>query len=77
MKQPNLPAWRIDNLLPMFLLLGSFFVYLVRLSVVEVKVDAILKNQETINSILIKNEAAEKAIELRIVAIETVNNLRK
>lgn len=71
------PTWRTDNILPLLLLIGSFFVYLVRLSVVEVKVDAILKGQDTINAILVKHEAADKANELRIVAIETANNLRK
>ncbi|MCR4291102.1 MAG: hypothetical protein NUV86_12675 [Candidatus Scalindua sp.] len=71
------PTWRTDNILPLLLLIGSFFVYLVRLSVVEVKVDAIFKGQENINVILVKLEAADKANELRIVAIETAMSLRK
>lgn len=42
----NLPKWRIDNLLPLLLVIGSFFVYLTRLSVLETKMDSVLANQK-------------------------------
>ena len=37
--------WRIDNIVPLLLVLGSFFVYLIRLSIVETKLDNIITNQ--------------------------------
>ena len=44
MKQPY-PFWRVDNLIPTLLLLGSFFLYLNRLSVVETKLDNLISQQ--------------------------------
>jgi len=37
--------WRIDNIIPFILIIGSFFVYLVRLSVVETKLDMVIQGQ--------------------------------
>lgn len=42
----ELPSWRIDNIISFILIIGSFFVYLVRLSVVETKVDIMLATQK-------------------------------
>lgn len=45
MKSYDLPNWRIDNLLPFILVIGSFFIYLNRLTVAETKLDVIISNQ--------------------------------
>ena len=42
----NLPSWRIDNLIPLLLVIGSFFIYLNRLSIVETKLDNLISIQE-------------------------------
>ena len=42
----ELPQWRIDNLVPFVLVIGSFFIYLTRLSVVETKLDTVIQNQQ-------------------------------
>lgn len=46
MTKNNLPTWRIDNFIPFLLIIGSFFVYLVRLSIVETKLDIVIENQK-------------------------------
>jgi len=39
------PNWRIDNIIPMLMVVGSFFIYLVRLSIVETKLDTVIVQQ--------------------------------
>ena len=39
-------TWRTDNIIPFILVIGSFFIYLTRLSVVETKLDTVIQNQQ-------------------------------
>lgn len=63
----ELPAWRIDNIIPLILIVGSFFVYLVRLSILETKVDSILQNQVMLSS---EFKDWKKQAEMRLGSVE-------
>ena len=71
MTKNNLPTWRVDNIIPFLLLLGTFFLYLVRLSVVETKLDIIIATQNELTNEFRqwKNQA-----ETRIGTVESRQN---
>ena len=53
MNKNNLPTWRVDNLftvLPMIVLIGTFFVYLNRLTIVETKLDILIASQKELTN---------------------------
>jgi hypothetical protein len=48
MTKEQLPMWRVDNLIPLLLVLASFFVYLNRLTIVETNQVTMMVSQNEI-----------------------------
>lgn len=80
MTKQNVTWFQVNNIIPIIVtVVGMTLTYgllLTRLSVLETKMDLVLANQERVTATLIQQEAADKAMEIRLTAIETRNTFK-